>query len=779
MAKVFIASRFAADGLQDLRLRLSAELTRRGAFQPINLDDNVADPRSSKTRSIDLLRQSDCVVLLLGESYPDVAEGTISITEQEFEEAQILELPIYAYEIADFGAMDPRARRFAERVREDYTVCRLDPTALDLGTISADLLVTRYQTGDSGEGVEDYQVAEGIFDRLKREAKYLGFDREVAERGPLREQGSTAPTVMQQRRYAFEALQLGSAPTSLVHLKRSLEIFSLDWTSTFCAAWLTNSSGRRKDLRASLDYAEAAAQSAMTSVDHAVLRRRRLAASLALVSRNARRLDLLGLAEESTAKALKLQPWSQSVMTEDLMLAAAANDSQRAALSAEALYRRYPTYCLRILPMRELVPVRLAIEGHLRVCMEGLIGLFGGTLPDADRPLIELKSATKLAFNSYKERVGAIILGEVERATGLCSGLVHLEPVFKGEFACRNDVDQRVETLEVDIAQLATRFSRDEAMLAHAPACLGLARFPVESLLLGLTARRRDAERDLQATHERISALRQVVLTTKRLSDRFWILGGLSLLLFLLAGSSSGGNALVWLLGALALGVEPVRELRGRRQAAANSSLMAQLEAQYSHGYPAYGELMRQENNAVNLVAIGVEVASKRSRQEQLTALRDGAPEIDGLKASLVTLLETNSEVVRCWVQILEPSRYRPEYRAKPGDITSVLPSSNAGGLRSTSQRSRVVWAVFSSTPEASFRDSGQEVVTDKPTIKASDLACFAPADRRDRVIAFERWLVSYRVAIEAPLSPPGTNGARSAPPQTAWGPPRQAAATR
>lgn len=85
MKKVFIASRFGE--FQKIREKLTNELKEINMF-PINLDDNFAVAQPPLERSLENIRSSNIVILLLGDTYGTVPNGKIkSYTHLEYEEA--------------------------------------------------------------------------------------------------------------------------------------------------------------------------------------------------------------------------------------------------------------------------------------------------------------------------------------------------------------------------------------------------------------------------------------------------------------------------------------------------------------------------------------------------------------------------------------------------------------------------------------------------------------------------------------------------------------------
>ncbi len=104
MKKVFLASRFGE--FNEIRKKLTEEL-RNINIQPVNLDDNMAVAQSPIARSLENVRQSDIVIVLLGDTYGAIPEGfSKSITHLEYEEALKNKKNIYVYGIGSLYRND-------------------------------------------------------------------------------------------------------------------------------------------------------------------------------------------------------------------------------------------------------------------------------------------------------------------------------------------------------------------------------------------------------------------------------------------------------------------------------------------------------------------------------------------------------------------------------------------------------------------------------------------------------------------------------------------------
>lgn len=97
MKKVFIASRF--EEFKEIRVLLRKELLDCNLI-PIDLNDNQAVSAPPISRSLQSIRESDLVVLLIGDSYGTPPKGEKkSYTHLEYDEAIQHKIPIYPFAI--------------------------------------------------------------------------------------------------------------------------------------------------------------------------------------------------------------------------------------------------------------------------------------------------------------------------------------------------------------------------------------------------------------------------------------------------------------------------------------------------------------------------------------------------------------------------------------------------------------------------------------------------------------------------------------------------------
>lgn len=97
MKKIFIASRFGE--FKEIREKLRKELLDCNLY-PIDLNDNQAVSHPPLSRSLQNVRESDIVILLIGDTYGEPPKGKEkSYTHLEYEEAVKNHIPIYPFAI--------------------------------------------------------------------------------------------------------------------------------------------------------------------------------------------------------------------------------------------------------------------------------------------------------------------------------------------------------------------------------------------------------------------------------------------------------------------------------------------------------------------------------------------------------------------------------------------------------------------------------------------------------------------------------------------------------
>lgn len=131
MRKVFIASRFGE--FQKIRKKLTNELKEINMI-PINLDDNFAVAQPPLERSLENIRSSEIVILLLGDTYGTVPNGKDkSYTHLEYEEAIKNNKLVFVFGIGSLYAnndinysADSRMKEWQQKIENNAVLSKLD-----------------------------------------------------------------------------------------------------------------------------------------------------------------------------------------------------------------------------------------------------------------------------------------------------------------------------------------------------------------------------------------------------------------------------------------------------------------------------------------------------------------------------------------------------------------------------------------------------------------------------------------------------------------------------
>src|SRR3981081_4053310 len=83
-------------------------------MRPLMAETASASPEASKHALLDLVEQSDAVVLILGARYGEPAEDGLSPTEDEFNHAKGLGRPVFVFVQSGIDR-EPRQQEFIER----------------------------------------------------------------------------------------------------------------------------------------------------------------------------------------------------------------------------------------------------------------------------------------------------------------------------------------------------------------------------------------------------------------------------------------------------------------------------------------------------------------------------------------------------------------------------------------------------------------------------------------------------------------------------------------
>jgi tetratricopeptide (TPR) repeat protein len=732
LTKVFVASRFRAEGLEEIRQSVVDETnSRAGILQAVNLDDGRADDRGPVARSLDTVQDCDVLVLLLGNSYGESAAG--SITEMEFDAATDAGLIVLAYELPASDNRDPRAAEFIARVREQEprTIGIVTGEAGDAARIVSDVFAAIQRT-EPGDHFDDAS-SHGIYGGLLREARYLGFGAEATGSQSGGEQIDSR--IAEERKFAFRALRLGDPNAALDHFGRALQIFKLDWISAYCAAWLRWASSSRGDRSRAAEHAEAAIRSARELAMGDQEGARRHVASLLVRAQLARQAGDLQLAVDRLDRALAIQSFSKSVLSERLRVAAAQGDIQRACELGVDLFRRYPWHALDILPSTDLRPVHGEVEQAIRTELCGLASALNGSIPTTAQPTRELIKLAQSAYRDRRNRQLVSVRTEMSRLEALARRLDLTAP-REGCFNSQEDITLRISRLAAEQGSIAADLQHIRSLVQASAEVAGRPQIQLQHLLgdvesqqFETSERHRAATIGLARAKRRLSHLEQYLRSYLRAS-----FVAISMLFALLAIKVPALRSVfvIAVLVFLALLV-PVSSFVSGYTIRQHETEFAALTADCS-GLTLLGGRLGSLNTTVRKgLDLELQLNDLANRRKDLEKLRTESAHlaIDAVRARLVNELSQRSSSVSRWARVLEPSRYQPTHRARVGDATRFGRDESVGGLLADAPMIRLALVVSK---------SGDKLC-------ASDLALLPDPGTSPGVIeslrAFESWLAT------------------------------------
>lgn len=148
MKKIFIASRF--EEFKEIREKLRKELLDCNLY-PIDLNDNQAVSHPPLNRSLQNVKESDIVILLIGDTYGEPPKGqNKSYTHLEYEEALINKIPIYPFAIGksyknnqiDYSK-NPNLEEWQKKLEINHTLSMFD-NENDMGLIVHKIVTSIY-----------------------------------------------------------------------------------------------------------------------------------------------------------------------------------------------------------------------------------------------------------------------------------------------------------------------------------------------------------------------------------------------------------------------------------------------------------------------------------------------------------------------------------------------------------------------------------------------------------------------------------------------------------
>ena len=148
MRKIFIASRF--EEFKEIREKLRKELLDCNLY-PIDLNDNQAVSHPPLNRSLQNVKESDIVILLIGDTYGEPPKGqNKSYTHLEYEEALINKIPIYPFAIGKSYknnqiaySKNPNLEEWQKKLESNHTLGMFD-NENDMGLIVHKIVTSIY-----------------------------------------------------------------------------------------------------------------------------------------------------------------------------------------------------------------------------------------------------------------------------------------------------------------------------------------------------------------------------------------------------------------------------------------------------------------------------------------------------------------------------------------------------------------------------------------------------------------------------------------------------------
>ena len=142
MEKVFISS--VISGFEDYRDIAKKAVTLIG-MKAILVEELPSSPKSSQQMCFDEIRKADFFVLILGEKYGSITEQGISVTEEEYNEAQSLGKPILVF--IQNVKMEPKQEAFKKRV-EKYECGHFRATFSEREKLKEEIIKSLSNLGD-------------------------------------------------------------------------------------------------------------------------------------------------------------------------------------------------------------------------------------------------------------------------------------------------------------------------------------------------------------------------------------------------------------------------------------------------------------------------------------------------------------------------------------------------------------------------------------------------------------------------------------------------------
>lgn len=292
---VFIASKF--DEFADLRAQLRTKLSdRHRYFYPIDLNDGRVSHRPPLEECLRHVRQSEFVILLLGDEYGTLAPGNSkSFTHLEYEEAirddsrtRVLVFCIgehYRDRRFRFAASNVPLGAWQREIEKRHTVGFFDPETPveDMAEeIAGALLAAFYELRFGQTNIDAEDQPRDLFDTISKDGSLDDSDIVALEASSFEQHGPSlvdgrpqfreqidvllrpaAVAAYEQREEAQRAIDLADYGCAIKHLQRAIELRPLDLMSNFWLATLYVSLGRKELCIRARELSERAARIAL------------------------------------------------------------------------------------------------------------------------------------------------------------------------------------------------------------------------------------------------------------------------------------------------------------------------------------------------------------------------------------------------------------------------------------------------------------------------------------------------------------------------------------
>ncbi|MCX5800584.1 MAG: DUF4062 domain-containing protein [Candidatus Eisenbacteria bacterium] len=373
--EVFISSNF--DEFPDLRRELRDLINSNRIFsmQAIDLNENRAIGRPPLVNSIDAVKRSEVMVLLVGEQYGGIPSGEhLSYCHLEYRAALESDcgsviLPYFFGSEPDGmrrGASDPRLSTWQREILDNHTVAFYQTASVDWPAVAQlifqdvqkaqyDLLTgTDQMEVDAADDTDKEFGALDLASLTVEELAYLerrsGVDPSNLGEEKLRSKIDLATmparaAALEQRAEALRALKLGERKLAVEHLRRALQQRPLDMEVNYWLSRLLVSTGRRKECK---EAVQLALRSANLATHEEPPRDVRAAAAYIVASQAEAKIRNLESALRYAEAANQIAPWFAAPYIQLACVYALQDDLDAAFKSAGEAFNRHPVSILKL-----------------------------------------------------------------------------------------------------------------------------------------------------------------------------------------------------------------------------------------------------------------------------------------------------------------------------------------------------------------------------------------------------------------------------------------------